>query len=77
MSNSLKERKPEELLKHLCDLMEEPDEEKAATTLQKHFENVVGNDKSLQKMACFGKYIMRKVNSLLKRQYKTTIFNLQ
>lgn len=54
--NSLKERKAEEFLNHLCDIMEEPDHERAATALQRHFENVISKNKSLYKSACFGNY---------------------
>lgn len=48
------ERKPDDFLKHLCDLMEEVDPEKAATALQNHYETALAKDKDLHKKACFG-----------------------
>lgn len=56
---SLKEKKPEEFLNYLCDVMEESDQEKAALALQKHYENAIIKNKSLHKSACFGKFLNR------------------
>ncbi|XP_044262559.1 probable ATP-dependent RNA helicase CG8611 [Tribolium madens] len=49
----LKERDSSEFLKHLCILMEEPEEEKAATALQRRFETALSKDKDLHRLACF------------------------
>ncbi|EEZ97652.2 probable ATP-dependent RNA helicase CG8611 [Tribolium castaneum] len=49
----LKERQSSEFLKHLCTLMEEPEEEKAATALQRRFETALTKDKDLHRLACF------------------------
>lgn len=51
---SLKERDPKEFASHLCNLMEEPDLEMAASALQRRFEGAVSSDKDLYKLACFG-----------------------
>ncbi|XP_044757250.1 probable ATP-dependent RNA helicase CG8611 [Coccinella septempunctata] len=49
----LKERDPTEFSSHLCNLMEEPEHEKAALSLQRRFEEAIANHKDLYKMACF------------------------
>jgi ATP-dependent RNA helicase DDX31/DBP7 len=49
----LKERKPEDFLHHLCVAMEEPDQEKAATALQRRYEAALSKDKDLRRAACF------------------------
>ncbi|KAL3277301.1 hypothetical protein HHI36_012652 [Cryptolaemus montrouzieri] len=49
----LKERNSSEFSNHLCDLMEEVEEEKAASALQRRFEEAVSKDKELYKLACF------------------------
>lgn len=54
MIHSLKERKPEDFLHHLCVAMEEPDQEKAATALQRRYEAALSKDKDLRRAACFG-----------------------
>lgn len=38
--------------------MEEPNQEQAATALQRRYETAVANDKDLHRMACFGKYLI-------------------
>lgn len=55
---SLKERKTDDILNNLCDLMEEPDSERAATALQRRFETAVAKDKDLHKSACFGEFLL-------------------
>lgn len=42
----------EDFLNHLSLLMEEPDHQKAATTLQRRYENALANDRDLHKLAC-------------------------
>ncbi|KAI4457419.1 rna helicase [Holotrichia oblita] len=51
----LSNRDPNEYLKHLCELMDQPNLEEAATALQRYFESKIANDKELRKSACFGK----------------------
>ncbi|KAI4457465.1 rna helicase [Holotrichia oblita] len=50
----LSNRDPNEYLKHLCELMDQPNLEEAATALQRYFESKIANDKELRKSACFG-----------------------
>lgn len=54
---SLQQQDPEEFLNHLSVLMEEPDHQKAATALQRHYENALAKDKDLHKLACLGNII--------------------
>lgn len=54
--SSLKEKKYEEFSPHLCELMDEPEVEKAATLLQRRYENAVAKNKQLYKSACFGNF---------------------
>ncbi|CAH0552601.1 unnamed protein product [Brassicogethes aeneus] len=49
----LSEHKPDDFLKHLCDLMEEEDQEKAATAVQRRYESALNKDQELFKKACF------------------------
>lgn len=49
----LQEKKVDDVLHYLCDLMEEPDQNRAVGALQKRFESVLANDKELHQLACF------------------------
>ncbi|KAF2898441.1 hypothetical protein ILUMI_07734, partial [Ignelater luminosus] len=52
----LKQRNPNEYLQQLCDIMQEPDHERAAEALQRRYETAVTKDKALHRSACFGHY---------------------
>lgn len=55
----MKKREPDFLSK-LCDVMEEPDAETAATALQRRYEAAVAKDPDLHRLACFGKGLISK-----------------
>ncbi|XP_023016763.2 uncharacterized protein [Leptinotarsa decemlineata] len=48
----LQKHDQDDFLKQLCVLMEEPDQERAATALQKRYENALSSDTDLHRMAC-------------------------